>query len=1102
MMAFKIDRRRFLIASASAASLPTVTAVSPLELRPRVRVTGLKVDYLDHPVGLDNARPCLSWQLESDERNVQQSAYRILVGSSPRALVAGRSDLWDSGKVRSSESVCIEYAGRALNSRERYWWTVQVWDERDDAFAASEPCLWEMGLLDPNDWSAQWLAVEDSTAEADRRTGLHWIWGDPTDGKTTRGFRVKVLLPVPAREGALYAVLNDFPLWAQITRIWIDNTVIAGPGRWTNVAEEVGVTESSTVKLQLQPMTAGEHLIAIEVATEPPLPEMKSTLEHGLAVFLRLYLENGDVLRLSSGLSWKTALAPDVGWQTSEYDDTAWRDSHRAPMIHQPWPPEPAMRVRRTFSVDQPIVKARLYTTALGAYEARLNGRRVGDALLTPEVSQYAKRVLYQIYDVTSMVREGDNAIGLTVGDGWYASFDDRYAWALPPRRVLVQLELTLADGSRQVIGTGPDWRIAESPIRESQIKIGEIYDARLDQPGWDSPSFDDTQWEQARIADTPACRLVPHMSPPIRAIQTLLVSYISQPRLGLYVFDFGQNFAGWCRLQVKGASGTRIELKFAELVSPSGEVDQPYMNIGRPKKDVYILKGDPKGETFEPHFTYRGFRYVQVAGLPATPTKATLEGVVVHSDFVPTGKITFDDPLLTQIQRAMLWTERSNFVGAVTDSPSREQRSWLVTAALLWDGATFNWDLAAYTSRYMDNVADDQTADGAFPMMAPAPISNNAMYHVPGSPPGTSDAGIILPWTVWRRYGDVAIIKKYWEPMKRYLQFIEQRNPDYLWRNGRSMDWNEWLSLDQILLDTGLPATPKDLVGTAYWAHSAALLAEMADAIELPSEAGRLRKLSERVRQEFNAAFVKADGTVGSGTQTSYVLALRFNLLPGGIREAAAARLATDIRSRGVSLATGTIGTHFVLDVLTDSGYASLAYDLLLRTKFPSWGYMIREGATTIWETWNGTQVYLNSSGAVEKQTMSRNHPEFASIGGFLFRRIAGIDAGTPGFGTIIVRPILDPRLRRGGGEYDSVRGRISTDWRQHGDGSFSLKVTVPANTLARVHLPATPTSRIQERLGLAGRTDLKSAQRSASEAVFYVGSGSYDFIVDKLIH
>jgi alpha-L-rhamnosidase len=1051
----------------------------------RVRIVGLKVDCLERPMGLENVLPRFSWRLESHERGVRQSAYRILVASDEERLKAGRGDLWNSGKISSARSIGVRYTGRQLTSRQRCWWCVQVWDDKGLVSAPSTISWWEMGLLDPKDWTAQWLAVEDAVAKADRIAGLHWIWGGAVAEAGSHRFRLKFHLPVASLGGEFFAAINEWE--DQITGIWIDGAAVVG-------ARSVPL---SGQQLTFAPLGGGDHLIAVEV--NAPAQSVSSERIHAIALFARLILQNKETLRIGSGASWKFSLSQDDAWNTLKYNDNAWEAARTVSLEgYQPWPARPAMYLRREFVLDKPVVQARLYATALGAYEARLNGDRVGDALLTPEISQYAKRALYRVYDVTAMLRPRSNALGLVVGDGWYASFSTwagRFTWGLPPCRVFAQLEIIFADGSRQIIATGPGWRTAESPIRASEIRVGEIYDARLEQPGWDSAEFDDSHWRVADLSEVPSCRLVAQINSPIRVTETLKPRTITQPTPGIYVFDFGQNMAGWCRLQTKGTRGRQVELKFAERLTASGEVEQTLYSIGEPKRDIFILKGHPSGEAFEPHFTYRGFRYVQASGLPTAPTKESIVGLFAHSDLDATGELRVDAPLIEEIWRATVRTQRSNFVGIPTDCPSREQVGWMGDAGVFWDAATFIFDVDAFSARQMDNVTDEQTAKGALPMLAPAPSRSSPAWYVDGSPPAWSDGGIILPWTIWQRYGDLAVVERNWEAMNRHLRFVLDHNPDYLWRNKRGMDFGDWLATGQVSLydPKATPTTPKDLIGTAYWAHSADLLAQMAQATGRMDAASELRALFQRLSRAFSQAFVKPDGTVGNGSQTSYILALKFGLLPEEMRQVAAQRLAADIRERGISLTTGILGTQFSLDVLSDMGSADLAYSLLLRTDYPSWGYMIRNGATTIWENWSG-ELDVNNV----PTSFSRNHYALGAICGYLFRRVAGIDTATPGFETIIVRPTLDPRVRSGGGDYDSVMGRISTDWTQSSQGEFTLEVTLPANTTARIHLPARRGSRIVEGgEEISGRNDMRILSRLDREVIVEVGSGIYRFAV-----
>lgn len=1103
-MAFKIDRRQFLIAGTTTAGYSTIIAASPLSLTTRLRIVGLKVDNLDQPMCLESARPHFSWQLQSEQRSVRQTAYRILVSTSKARLEAGRGNIWDSGRVESQECVGIAYQGVPLQSRQRCWWAVQVWDDQSNASILSEVSWWDMGLLSADDWSAQWLAVEDETTRADRESGMAWLWAPPplADDAGPWIFRLTVHASESTAGGALVATVNDWYWWMQITRIWVDGEAVAGTGSWTNWRDPKlyespgGLNHLAHQAILLPSMSRGRHVIAIEVARgETDLINELFGAEQpvcALAVFARIDLSNGRSMRLGRGSPWRVGLARDANAFRSEFDDRSWP---QAVLVNldgfEPWPEKPARLLRHSFNVAKPITRSRLYATALGAYEARLNGFRVGDALLTPEPAQYNKRALYQAYDVTAQLHLGENVLGLIVGEGWYGGFDGRFAYASPPLRVLAQLEIEYRDGTRKAIITGPGWLSTESPIRSSALKVGEFYDARFEQHGWDAPEFDDTSWTEVRTADAPSIELTAQMSPPARVIERLRPISITEVRTGTYVADFGWIFAGWCRLRANGSAGKSIELKFADGLKASGQVDQSHEAQDptlAPRIDRFVLRGDPRGEIFEPRFTYRSFRYVEIDGLDTPLTAEALEGIVIHTDLKRSGRLHCSHPIVQKIDILLGNTLRANYVCIPVDNNIREMRGFLNDASCFLETAMFNYDLAAFIRRVMDNAVDRQTAAGMFPKNAPEPRYNNANFNLGVVPAGHAVGAIVLPWRAWRQYGDTGIIDRVWEPMRCFLDLILKKNPDHLWKRDHIDEPPDWFEGQGIPTAQRAPRIPTEVFATAYWAYAVKMVAEMAEATARDKDAIQLRILHRQIVAAFNQAYVKRDGTIGSGSQTCYVLALQFGLLPESNRRRAAQRLVAEIERCGNAITTGTLATEFILDVLVDNGYSRLAYDLLLRTDLPSWGYMIRHDATGIWETWDNQRA--------------NSQPAFGCIGGFLYRRIAGIAAGRPGFRSIVIRPVLDQRLQRAGAAYESVMGRIASDW-SHTDGRFTLAVTIPPNTYAHVHLPATPGSHIREgRKAIAGHTDLELTQQSEAEVVLRVGSGSYSFTVDKPRH
>ena len=835
---------------------------------------------------------------------------------------------------------------------------------------------------------------------------------------------------------------------------------------------------------ELGALAAGDHSLSVGIHALPQLYPGAPKSKCAFAALIWVRLADGREIRIPSDSRWGTVTEPPAGWEQLPQDRLNWDVAVAAVTDENiPWPPTPAMYARNAFNIDKPVKSARLYIAALGAYYPYMNGAPVGDALLAPESEDFRKRCRYRVHDVTDNIVQGENVLGALVGDGWYGSAvapNGRFSFGAAPRRLLAQMEVTYANGERQVIGTNSDWTLAPSSILASEIYNGEICDRRLAQDNWCVPGSRFSSWRRANLAERPRARLTAQIDPPIRITQTIKAKSVSQPASGVYVVDFGQNFAGFCSLKVKGAAGSRVELRFAEVLKADGLVDQSNLRGAR-ATDVYVIRGDEKGEVFQPHFTYHGFRYVEVRGYPGVLRLDDLAGLVIHSDLPFTGKLNIDNGLIEGMWRNTVWSQRSNFVGIPTDCPQRDERlGWMGDANVFWDAAAFNMDVYAFTQRFCEDIRDAQSSSGAFSEFAP-----QAVKMTGEAAPGWADAGVVLPWTSWWRYGDDGVVNQQWSAMTRYLNDISRSNPDFVWRHARGADFGDWLALDA--KQPWDATTPKDLVATAFWANSTGLMVDMARGTGRSAEADALAAQHARIVSAFQSEFVKSDGTVGNGSQTGYILALRFGLLPDGLRTVAAANLVRDIRRRGTLLSTGFLGTPYSLDALADADQSSLIYDLLLRTSYPSWGYMISKGATTMWERWNSDTGDVGMS--------SFNHYALGAVSGFLFRRIAGIEPIAPGFAKIRIKPILDPRVRRGGGEYWSVRGRIKTEWKIGDLGDFTLDLDVPPNVLAEVHLPLTGGKRYREggreiRIGQDPRVKVVG-----KDLVIEVGSGHRTF-------
>jgi alpha-L-rhamnosidase len=1028
----RANRRQLLGAVAVAGVTPIGAAEAAVG---SVSVRDLKANGLIRPLGLD--RPAeLSWTMAGDGKEARQAAYRIHAAASEAALASGPL-LWDSGAVSTSQANTV-WAGPPLSSARRVWWTVRVSDGAGQWSAFATPTWFETGLLTEADWGADWIEAETSEFRAERLAGLDWLWGETAIEPGPRAFRWQFEVPGGGASATVMIAAKD-----SLRGLWLDGRSLIVDGQRTAWGQGP--------VFDLGALQAGPHVLAVEIGLRTD--EARPVIGGALATVLRLATGSG-VERHTGAGAWRAGLpGEDRGWVAPGFDDGTWPTAIRATTDPGAWPlpPQGAVSLRRAFAIDRPVVRARLYATALGGYEARLNGAKIGDAFLSPETTDFRVRALYQVHDVTDAIVRGDNVLGAVVADGFFASpfsfLDMRYAFGPPPRRFRALLVVDHPDGSSTRIATGPEWRLGPSAITASEIYDGETHDARRVPAGWDRPGFDDAQWTQVIVSAAPALRLDAQPGPVIRATQTLAPRAVTRPRPDVRILDFGQNFTGWCRLKVSGPAGTTIRLLFAEALTAGGELNLT-SNRRALQTDVFILAGTGE-EVFEPAFTYHGFRYVEVTGWPGEPAADAIEGVVIHSDAALTGAFRCGDPLVEQIWRNTLWSQRSNFTGVPTDCPQRDERmGWTGDAQIFWDAAAFNMDVDAFSRRYLDDIRSGQAASGEMPDVAP-------YWAIGQNTPGWADASVVLPHTVWRRAGTTGIVEDNWSAMRRWNDRLLALNPDHLWSNVRGLDYGDWLSVDAKSRED--VTTPKELISTAFWARSTGMLAGMARATGRSDEAAMLEARRDAIVRAWRAAFVGTDGLVGNDSQTSHILGLRFGLTPYDQTGMSAGRLRADIARRGDTLSTGFIGTPYILDALADHGHEDMAVSLLLQRRNPSWGYMIDQGATTIWERWTGSV-----DGVV---TGSLNHYALGAITGFLYRRVAGIAETAPGFERIEMRPVRDPRIASAGATYESARGRIRIDWRRDAT-SLTLEAEVPANAVAAIHLPAVRGARV-----LAGR-------------------------------
>mgnify|MGYP000675221955 CR=1 FL=1 len=801
---------------------------APLAASGDLRAVRLRCEYRRNPLGIDERSPRLSWQLASDGRNQRQSAYRVLVATSRALLDRDRGDAWDSGRVVSDQQAHLVYRGRPLRSRQRYFWKVQVWDALGRPSPWSEVAWWEMGLLEPGDWRAKWISIPPA-GETFSLDGARWVWfpeGEPVRDapRGNRYFRRTVEVPADRRiVRATFAIAadNEFRLFV--------NGSPAGRGSGWEAAQRLDLTTA---------LGPGRNTLAIMgFNSEGPA---------GILARLQIEFETGAPLVIDLDDRWKAAATAPPGWQAPDFDDSNWVSARvLAPLGSPPWGaigvgsgPGPAPYLRREFRLRAGIARARLYVTALGVYEARLNGRRVGEDLLAPGWTDYRKRVLYQTHDVTGLVRPGANALGAIVGDGWYngalGNARARNHFGPPPPRFLAQLEVDYRDGRRDVIVTDEQWHGAHAAIRSADFYAGETYDARLEPIGWDQPGFAATGWKPVTLYSDRQPRLQAEFAPPIRITGTLRPVAITQPQPGVYVFDLGQNMVGWARLRVRGPAGTEVRLRFAEVLNPDGTLYVANLRSAR-ATDTYILGGRGT-EVWEPHFTYHGFRYVEVTGYPGTPTADAIEGRVFHTAAPYTSRFQTNHDLVNRLYRNVLWGLRGNLMSVPTDCPQRDERlGWMGDAQLFARTSCWYMDLAAFYNKWMVDIVDAQSEAGGFSDVSPRVFVTN------DGAPAWADAGIIIPWTVYQCYGDTRILERHYPAMRRYVELLVTTNPELLWLRRRNNDYGDWVAAGE--------QTNKELIASAYLAWDLQLMARIARILGHADDARRYDELARRAR-------------------------------------------------------------------------------------------------------------------------------------------------------------------------------------------------------------------------------------------------------------
>lgn len=907
-------------------------------------LTNLYCENLANPVGIDIFQPHLSWQINANGRNVQQTAYEIRVSAHAASLARGRSLVWHTGKVMSNQSVGIPYAGASLEPVKKYYWQVRVWDNSGRASGWSPVASWQMAFRDASSWKAKWI-------------------------------------------------------------------------------------------------------------------------------------------------------------QAGYEEDTLTR-------------PSPLMR--KEFTAAKKIKSATAFITAHGLYEAHINGKRVGEAYLTPGWTSYNKRLQYQVYDVTALLKSGVNAMGVALGNGWYrgnlvwGGNKDMYGKELS---LLMQLHIEFTDGSSDVVVTDETWKSSTGEVRSSEIYHGEIIDARMEQEGWTTAGFDDSDWSGVKITTFDNDKLVATYNEPVKKHEEFKpIKIFTTPR-GEQVIDFGQNLVGFVRLKIKGAAGDKVAIHHAEILDKEGNFYTENLRLAK-QRNEYTLDGRGE-EVFEPHFTFQGFRYIRIEGFPGQISPENFTAVALYSDMKPTGGFTTSNALINQLQHNIEWGQKGNFLDVPTDCPQRDERlGWTGDAQVFSRTAAFNMGVYNFFAKWMKDLAADQEPNGGVAYVVPNVLGAAAVGSA-----GWADAATIIPWNMYLAYGDKRILEQQYPSMKAWVEYMRSKSRNDLWNTG--FHFGDWLFYRPDDDNDGRAAlTDKYLITQCFYAHSTQLLVNAARVLGNDEDVQSYSALLNRIKSAFVKEYVTAAGRLVSSSQTAYVLALHFDMLPEAMREVAAGRLVANIKDYNYHLTTGFLGTPYLCHVLTRFGHHDVAYTLLMQDSYPSWLYPVTMGATTIWERWDGQKP---DSTFQTPGMNSFNHYAYGAIGDWMYRVICGLDTDNEdgvGYKKIVIKPHPFARLIKGSEEdasgigFTNLKGgtaegktlssasaslltsygKLASSWKIE-NGSLVFDVTIPCNTTATVYVPG---EQDQVNEGGMALNEVKSIKIKGTESGYVVvelGSGQYRF-------
>ena len=1048
-------------------------AASAEEPGPAPVAQSLRANGLTDPLGISGDAPQLSWTMDAPRRGVIQQAYQI------RVTTADGAEVWDSGKVASRKSVEVAYDGPALTSHTPYTWTVRVWDDTGSVSGWSEQASFETGLLDEGDWTADWIGAPQDTigsewadytvdftaSDISGALGLYfrgsdtehaYMWQLSESAKQLRphvkngGYSVLAATAFP--DGFDFAAAHDY-------RVEVEGTQIT-----TSVDGEV-----------LDTRTDNTH-------TAPGIVGFRTSgPERGLVHDVTVTSADGTVLVDTAfpkgDRTFTSGTVTEDGLRVDAAGPEAWfAIGDEVPLL------------RTDFAVqDKEIERARVYASAQGIYELQINGKRVGDHELAPGWTDYRKRIQYQTYDVTDLLASGDNAIGAQLSDGWFTGrvamfggdiYGDRNA-------LVAQLRVDYTDGTSDVVVTDETWRTTPGAITAADLLDGESFDARraAEIGDWAKPGYDDSTWGDVDVLPSATSLLEPQDDQPVRETQELSAERIDSPTAGTYLYDLGQNMVGKVRVTLTGEPGDTVRIRHGEVLNPDGTLYTA--NLRSAKATDYYTFATDGPETYEPTFTFHGFRYVEITGLDQAPDASAVTGVVLGTDGDLVSEFDTSNPMVDQLHSNIVWGQRGNFLSVPTDTPARDERmGWTGDINVFARTAVYNMDSQAFLNKWLEDLRDTQREDGAFPGVAPV-----VPGHFDGGygPAGWADAGVHVPWTVWQAYGDTTVIRENYDAMKKYVDYLDRDSTNHIRSAGGYLDW---LNLDD--------PTPADVLDTAFVAKSTREFAEMAEVIGRDEDAAAYQARFEAIRSAYQDAFIAADGTVKGDSQTGYILTINNGLVPEGKMKAVGDQFIETIARRDWHLSTGFLGVDGLLPALTAIDRTDVAYRLLQNEDYPSWGYEINKGATTIWERWNS----IGPNGEFGDVGMnSFNHYAYGASGEWMYRTLAGVSALEPGYRKVLIAPEVGKGIDSASLNHRTPYGVVASSWVQT-DGGMTLEATVPGNATAEVHVPAMNRWAVTEGGRPAADADgVRFLRMEDGSAVFAVGSGDYEFAVDAVL-